>query len=129
MNLATKTFQGIIDSAASEFFRENTKNAQSVQRYADGAFNEYLSDDEARRVLTACILWKNYSGGEGQDYLYQLTSALEMKKRKVGRPRLCKGETVLVGLRIPASLQKTLQARADAAGVNLSEYIRSLIGG
>lgn len=50
-------------------------------------------------------------------------------KKKVGRPRLCKGATVLVGLRIPASLHKTLQARADAAGFNLSEYIRLLIGG
>jgi hypothetical protein len=82
MSIAMQTFDGIIDSAASEWFEENTKSIKAVQQYADGAFDAYLSDEIAAFVLTAAKKWKSYSGGEGQDFLYHLRSDLENMAEK-----------------------------------------------
>lgn len=77
MSFALKTFEGIIDGAASEFFEENTKNVKAVQQYAEGAFDQYLSDDLAAVVLIAAKKWKSYDHGEGQDFLYHLKTEIE----------------------------------------------------
>ena len=46
-----KVFEAIIDEAASEYFSENTKDAEAVKEYAENGMNIYLSDAEAEFIL------------------------------------------------------------------------------
>lgn len=59
MNLKRQVFDGIIDSAAEEFFAVNTTSVRSVQQYAEGAFDAYLKEDDAHQVLLCIKKWKH----------------------------------------------------------------------
>jgi hypothetical protein len=54
-SIAIKTFRGISDSAAREFFATNTASIKAVEQYAVGAFDAAISPAEAEVVL-GCLL-------------------------------------------------------------------------
>ena len=72
--------EAILDSAAREYRDDNLASTEAVQNYADGAFNSYITKDEANQVRDVCLTWINLSADGNipgtQDYYDVVTSKL-----------------------------------------------------
>jgi len=53
MNNLVKAFEGISDSAASEYYTINAASVESVITYAQNGLDISLSDEDAQRVFAA----------------------------------------------------------------------------
>lgn len=58
MKRLMKVFEGISDSAISEYFEENTKDYNAVDNYALNALDINLTKDEAMFLLSMLLLDK-----------------------------------------------------------------------
>lgn len=63
----------ICDSAASEYFDANTSSIDSVKNYSENACEIVLTDEEAEKVLKACLQYNDLNDCEVHHLLKNLS--------------------------------------------------------
>lgn len=81
-----KVFDHITDKAAEEYFETNTKDAQSVQQYAEG-IGVKLSFDDAVRVGASAIMTRGFTQSLDYDVV---RDALKVEEKKTVHVQLDK---------------------------------------